>query len=133
MASNYKELKLVIGEFSERYPRPDLDLVLQPLSPIKTEEMWQNADKCGVYFLFDKNEVLMYIGKASFNSNIGVRVGERFSSKDCRCLVDKFCSVTMLATIAFQNERAFEAPSIEEYLIRRLQPPLNEVGTSEGN
>jgi excinuclease UvrABC nuclease subunit len=105
-----------------------LNLALEELSPIQTNEMWQNADKGGIYFLFNKEKVLQYIGKASFASNIGVRIGERFSSKDCRCLVDKFSSITLLATIALPEGRIFEASSIEEYFIHKLQPPLNVIG-----
>ncbi len=92
--------------------------------------MWQNADRAGLYFFFDEHEALQYIGKASFKSNIGVRIGERFSSKDCRCLDPKFSSVTLLATIVLPDSRIFEASSIEEYLICELEPPLNVLGVS---
>lgn len=126
--ADYNALKLAVDEFNNNYPRPQLNLVLNPLAPVNTMEMWQNADKKGVYFLFDSDSRLQYIGKASFNSSIGYRIGTRFSSKDCRCLDDRFSSVSMLATIALPDERAFEAAAIEEYLISRLQPPLNSVG-----
>ena len=122
-AVDYNALKLAINDFNKRYPRPHLSLHLNPLSPVDTKEMWQYADKQGLYFLFDSGGTLQYIGKASFNSNIGVRLGERFSSKDCRCLDSRFSSVSMLATIALPKNRAFEASSIEEYLITRLNPP----------
>jgi len=126
--TKYQHLQSVINEFNEKYPRPNLILKLENLSPIDTKEMWQNADVAGLYFLFDENEILQYIGKASFNSNIGVRIGERFSGKDCRCLKTKFSSVTHLATIVLPEERIFEVSSIEEFLICELQPPLNKIG-----
>jgi hypothetical protein len=127
---NYAFLKSFVDEFNRKYPRHNLVLSLEALSPIITKQMWQNANRAGLYFLFDENEVLQYIGKASFGSNIGVRIGERFSSKDCRCLIPKFSSVTLLATIALPEERIFEASSIEEYFIGELQPPLNVVGVT---
>jgi excinuclease UvrABC nuclease subunit len=126
--ANYIELKEFIDKFNADFPRPDLKIILEELSPIVTKQMWQNADKPGLYFLFDQNQTLQYIGKASFGSNIGVRIGERFSSKDCRCLVPKFEAVHLLATIALPRHRAFEAPAIEEYLIAGMKPPLNTVG-----
>lgn len=125
---NYNELKEVIDQFNRELPRPNLTLVLGELSPIKTKQMWQNADKAGIYFLFDQNENLQYIGKASFGSNIGVRIGTRFSSKDCRCFDSKFEIITQVATIALPDDRVFEVPSIEEYLIGNLRPPLNVLG-----
>lgn len=127
--TDYDGLKKTIDEFNRELPRPNLTLLLEELSPIKTEEMWQHADKAGLYFLFDQEKILQYIGKASFNSNIGVRIGSRFSSKDCRCLVQKFEIVTQLATIALPDDRVFEASSIEEYFICKLSPPLNVIGS----
>ncbi|GFO63640.1 hypothetical protein [Geomonas paludis] len=127
-AADYDALKLAVDDLNIRYPRPNLNLVLNSLAPVATNDMWQNADKKGLYFLFDASGTLQYIGKASFNSNIGIRLGVRFSCKDCRCLDDRFSSISMLATIALEDERAFEASSIEEYLITELQPPLNVVG-----
>lgn len=126
---NYDELKIKIDHFNNEYPRPNLSLELEELSPIVTEIMWQNADKSGIYFLFNENKILQYIGKASFNSNIGRQIGVKFSSKDCRCLIDKFKSCSLLATIPLPPERAFEASSIEEYLITRIKPKLNVIGS----
>ena len=106
---DYKHLESKIDEFNSKYPRPNLTLSLEELTPIVTVQMWQNADKCGIYFFFDENKVLQYIGKASFRSNIGVRIGTRFSSKDCRCLDQKFRSTKLLATIPLPEDRVFEA------------------------
>ena len=128
---NYETLKSVIGHFNDNYPRPNLNLTLESLSPIITNGMWQNADRAGLYFFFNKDQVLQYIGKASFGSNIGVRIGARFSCKDCRCIDQRFSSVTSLATIVLPNDRIFEASSIEEFLIKELQPPLNIIGVGD--
>lgn len=124
----YSDLKGAIDKFNAAFPRPNLLIALEDLSPIVTKEMWQNADKPGLYFLFDENLTLQYIGKASFGSNIGVRIGERFSSKDCRCMNPKFETVKFLATIALPRDRAFEASSIEEFLIVQIKSPLNLIG-----
>lgn len=128
--ADYNELKKVIQEFNAKLPRPNLTLILGELSPIVTKEKWQNADAHGIYFLFDQNNILQYIGKASASkSDIGKRIGGRFFSTDCRFREPKFQYVTQIATIALPNDRIFEASSIEEYLIGRMKPPLNSVGT----
>jgi len=126
--ATYSDLKEAIDKFNADFPRPDLKIILEELSPIVTKQMWQNADKPGLYFLFDQDQTLQYIGKASFGSNIGVRIGERFSTKDYRCLVPKFEAVNLLTTIALPRDRAFEASAIEEFLIADMKPPLNTVG-----
>lgn len=131
--TTYSDLKKFIESFNAEFPRPNLNLTLGELSPVVTDQMWQNADKPGLYFLFDQTQKLLYIGKASFGSNIGVRIGERFSSKDCSCIDPRFEAVTCLATIALPRDRAFEAPSIEEFLISHIKPQLNTIGVTKGN
>ncbi|MCL1095858.1 GIY-YIG nuclease family protein [Shewanella kaireitica] len=124
--TTYSQVKKLVSEFEVNYPRScrvDLDI----LSPIDTEEMWQNADRAGVYFLFDKDEHLQYVGKASMSSSIGARIGTRFSG-DNSCTDLKFSEVTQLATIPMVDGYEFEAPAIEEYFIKLLTPPLNVTG-----
>ncbi|MDO6639742.1 hypothetical protein Q4557_07180 [Shewanella sp. 5_MG-2023] len=125
--TTYSQVKKLVSEFEVNYPRScrvDLDI----LSPIDTMEMWQNADRAGVYFLFDKNDGLQYIGKASMSSSIGARIGVRFSSKNNSCVDLTFSDVTQIATIPMDDGHEFEAPAIEEYFIKLLTPPLNVTG-----
>lgn len=125
--TTYCQVKKLVSEFEVNYPRScrvDLDI----LSPIDTKEMWQNADRAGVYFLFDENDHLQYVGKASMSSSIGARVGTRFSSRDNSCVDLAFSEVTQIATIPMDDGYEFEAPAIEEYFIKLLTPALNVTG-----
>ncbi len=54
-------------------------------------------------------------------------MGARYSCKTFKPRYEKFIEGTHMATIALPKEQSFEAPAIEEYLIKRLQPKLNEL------
>ena len=126
--SNYYELEKAVNELNNQFPRPDLVLKLEKMVTIKTNSQWQNATKPGIYAIFSETSELLYIGKASMSSNIGYRIGAKYSSKTFESRNTKFSEGTQMATIALPEDRSFEAPSIEEFLIKKLNPKLNAVG-----
>jgi hypothetical protein len=94
-------------------------------------EKWPNADKKGVYIMFDEKMRLLYVGKASMNNTIGSRLCEWFVYDSDRACKPKGVWKTVprfLATVGFPGETSFEAPGLEEYLIIELNPAENVKG-----
>ena len=72
---------------------------------------------------------LLYIGKASMNRCLGERLYERFGGgAACIPTEEWLQSARFVVTIAVPKTMPFEAPAVEEFLIRRLQPLSNGVG-----
>lgn len=87
----------------------------------------------GIYAIFDAEWGLLYIGKASNESTIGKRLGTYFKDdEDGKFrLVDSEKSwgdKRPRYIIAVSVSEAYEAPSLEEFLISNLQPKSNSVG-----
>lgn len=102
------------------------------LSDWKLDVMLPYAEGKGVYAFFNKNEELLYVGKASLGNTLGRRVcsyfyakPDRFGAKPRHPWTEKGRPRYALITA---TDFAFEAPSLEEYLIEALQPPENTVG-----
>jgi hypothetical protein len=85
---------------------------------------WEGTDvsrKPGCYVLYSSAGELLYIGKASNSKSVGSRL-VRF----------RYSPVTWEPTPALvqiiEVAEAFEAPSLEEFLIDKLQPRFNSRG-----
>lgn len=95
------------------------------------KDPWPFGDRAGVYFVFDRDMKLLYIGKASMNSCMGARLSSWFYGP-----VTGTCSVQgqwsnepfFVQTLAMPENMRFEAPALEEYLIDCLHPPENTAG-----
>ncbi|WP_151444881.1 nucleotide excision repair endonuclease [Halomonas lysinitropha] len=88
---------------------------------------WPNNGLPGVYFIFDEDLVLLYVGKAK---NLGSRLSSYFkyaSDRTCR-VKDTSWRVKPHFLLTASVDRFFEAPSLEEYLIEKLQPSHNSIG-----
>lgn len=126
------DLRSCLAELNDRFPRPgmaalsvsELCYVRDPAAP------WPHAGNPGVYALFNDNRELLYLGKASCNSDLGYRLRAHFD-KTGAAKASWFESVRHLATIPVPTDRAFEAPAVEEFLIARLNPPLCGIGRTE--
>jgi hypothetical protein len=92
--------------------------------------VWPNVDNPGVYLVFDANLKVLYVGKASLTQNFGTRLAEYFqyekSTGSCEVRGGWSRRPEYVGTIPV--EAAFEAPSLEEYLIQELCPSDNTVG-----
>tara|TARA_R110002124_G_scaffold86074_1_gene222851 strand:+ start:174 stop:608 length:435 start_codon:yes stop_codon:yes gene_type:complete len=88
---------------------------------------WPNNSLPGVYFIFDENLSLLYIGKAK---NLGRRLSSYFTyagDRSCRVKeTDWRVKPHFLVTASIG--KFFEAPSLEEYLIEAFKPSHNSVG-----
>lgn len=93
------------------------------------------ADSPGVYLMFDEDEKLLYIGKASMSNRLGGRISSYFKydddGKTCRPVHTQWSNPPhYIVAIAVPDESPFEAPAIEEFLIGEFkdQLPDNKLG-----
>lgn len=139
------QVKRCLDEFQENYRRPGLPalelkgmyaLFPEEGTPDFVESQWNepypNADRKGVYLIFGRSGLLLYVGKASLGSSIGGRLSTYFAGKkECRLLFTDWTErPTYIATIAVPQGMSFEAPALEEYLIKALKPCDNNLGIS---
>jgi excinuclease UvrABC nuclease subunit len=128
-------LKEKIQLLSEKYNRHDLNLEISDVYNIKKDFLkpYPNSGFPGVYVFLDEQQQILYVGKASYNNFIGPRLGAYFkrgNEEKSEGIInnDFYRDVRYLVTIPVHEDRAFEAPAIEEFLIKELNPPLNVIG-----
>lgn len=144
------DIKNKISEYKKNYSLPSFELNISdwyklfPNSRNKEQEkkclqwpgIFPHAERQGVYLIFDKNKELLYIGKVSMNHNIGGRLGSYFSyAKDkinCKVNHEWSSNPEYIVTVAVPEGMSFEAPALEEYLIKNFSKSLpdNRIGTS---
>jgi excinuclease UvrABC nuclease subunit len=137
--STLDHLKEKIQLLSDKYNRHDLNLEISDVYDIKKDfsKQYPNSEFPGVYVFLDEHQQILYVGKASYNNYIGPRLGAYFKrgNEDKSAGVPKvkyYEAVRYLVTIKVPENRAFEAPAIEEFLIKELNPPLNVIGRMKG-
>ena len=142
-----QDLKNLIFEYESKYRGPKLEPLkiseLYDLSKKKSDQQdsnswpkkYPNADYPGVYVFLNKNKEILYIGKASFNNTLGSRISSYIrwdKSKDGCEMYHEWKQVPFyLATIRVEVTKSFEAPAIEEFLIKALEPIENKVGINK--
>lgn len=127
------DVESALSEFNRVFPRPNVgDIALS--SPFRVIDdfavsSFPNAASAGVYLVFDRNDHLLYIGKAD---GLGARLGSHFGWNADRTAGHvknaKLSEAHAVRTIALPRESWFEAAAIEAFLIWRLDPSLNVVG-----
>jgi len=135
VAPTYAEVQKAILAFHEKWRRPGIEDLPSRLScvsfkdPVEWARLWaedgelqKHSRKTGVYFFFDTNQNLLYIGSAQV---IGNRLYQHFhvpGSPSPRPLpewVEKE-KVQYVAILDVPDVCWFEAPAIEAYLIKAL-------------
>lgn len=139
------QIRRCLDDYQENYRRPGLPpleprgmyaLFPEEGQPDFVESHWNdpypNADRKGVYLIFGKSGVLLYVGKASMGSTIGGRLGTYFAGRqECRLLFTDWSErPTYIATIAVPPGMGFEASALEEFLIKTLKPCDNNLGVT---
>jgi hypothetical protein len=96
---------------------------------------WPNGERAGVYLIFGGTGKLLYVGKAWI---IGRRLSNYFQydlpaseAKPCRVVHDwgpdpEQNHPMYVVTVPVPNDATFEAASLEEYLIREVNPSMNQ-------
>lgn len=96
----------------------------------ETDGYWPNAENQGVYAIFCSDSELLYVGKASLSSSIGSRLASYFvknqngtgAATKSGHYWTRIPRYVLTAAVA----KSWEAPSLEEYLINKLQPADNQ-------
>ncbi|WP_227421945.1 GIY-YIG nuclease family protein [Pacificispira spongiicola] len=96
------------------------------------DQTWPNNGRPGCYAIFDRDLKLLYIGKTI---NFGKRLGEHFKVDPTDPTRKRGLPKTTEAwspkahyVLTVALDHAYEAPSLEEYLIEKLQPCGNRMG-----
>jgi len=143
------EVLITIRAYSEKYRHPDRPLLevsekydlfpsknIDDGSCIGWPSRYPYADRAGVYLICDKDERVLYVGKASLTSTLGARLGHyfRYAPDGVSCCLNKeheWSKVPRyLVTVAVPCDMAFEAPALEEFLITKYENdlPNNTLG-----
>ncbi len=97
----------------------------------RLNQTFENATAQGCYFLCDE-ETVLYIGKASMGNSIGARVSSHFVWNGHELFPVKANWIpTPIYLRTLVVSPAWEAASLEEYLIHHLNPPFNVAGRSK--
>ena len=118
-----------LEELNSKYPRHNLNLTLS--EPYDTNNSWDHSSwpdngLPGIYIFADENKKVLYIGKSS--KSISNRLSAYWCKGDngeTKSKDQKSENVRYVYTIGIPCDRAFEAPSIEEFLIGEVQPERN--------
>ena len=129
----FQDVQLALDKLNKEFPRPNLMLKMTDVYDLEKDwnEYYRGVGLPGVYFFADENRKTQYIGKSS--SDLGKRLGDYWKDGNGKAVPknDKSKGVRYIATITVPEDRAFEASSIEEWLIREIKPkpPGNKLGT----
>ena len=84
-----------------------------------------------MYCFVDEENTLTYVGKVSNSNDFGYRMAGCFGygiNREAMAKSTHHDATRYIYVIALPPGHEFEAPAIEEWLISRLNPPLNKVG-----
>ena len=131
----FKDVQCALDKLNKDFPRPNLMLKISDfiydLEKDWPDKYWPDTCLPGVYLFATENGETRYIGKAS--REVGYRLGTYWNNDNGKAVPqnDKSEGVRYIATITVCKDRAFEASSIEEWLIREIKPkpPGNKIGT----
>jgi hypothetical protein len=131
----FEEVRKAVDDLNQIAPRPGIPAleISEPydLEDDWPEKRWPGTNQPGVYLFTDSKGSVLYIGKASCRNNIGYRLSaywKHSSTGGAEPKDDKAKDVKYVLVISLPNERAFEAPAVEEWLIQNLDPPRNHQG-----
>jgi hypothetical protein len=112
-----------------------MSLALSNIYDLRTSfaSSYPNVSQPGIYVMMDSHGTVLRIGTASCGRTLGDRLGDYFKWGD-RALGSgvarnsQYGDVCFVVTIGLPSDRAFEAPAIEEYLLSKVDAPLNSHG-----
>jgi len=132
------DLKIAVKEFNKHFPRPDMSpLKLSGKYDIRVDysEPFPHAERPGVYIIFNTDNEVLRIGKVSCKNTLGNRLSAyyKWGQGDSEGVGrhEGYGDAKLIRVIGFPNDRAFEAPALEEFLIGKLNPPYNTNGTNK--
>ena len=115
-------LKQLVARYCATQRHPDLKPFI--VHGLHTLESWWKtnfAARAGCYAIYGQDGRILYIGKASLNASIGSRLAAHLRHVRPTWETPKFVHLIEVA-------EPFEAPSLEEYLLRELSTRHNTQG-----
>jgi hypothetical protein len=139
--STLKQATKAILEYQRTYRHPDRPpfliserYILFPAASSPKPawpDTWPHTNHPGVYLMLDDADAVLYVGKASANSCLGLRLGAYFrydtDGQRCKFVYPDWCP-SFVVNVAVPSDSPFEAPALEEFLIKELAPPRNKAG-----
>jgi len=139
--NNYEKVRDLITEYGGNYK---IDPEIGPIyslypehTDIETEFSWPEnswpfANRPGVYIFLTQEGDFLYVGKASMKATLGRRLTGHFSHvdypNDKTCKTKDVWKEHPFFVVTVSVREPYEAPSLEEYLIMKLEPKENTVG-----
>ncbi len=131
--TDMKALTEAVHEYEQTCRNPDLPAF--EISPVyDTQTNWDTGypfgDRAGCYAFFDANKKLVYIGKASLSHILGRRIDSYFlrSGSSPSAVLKHQWESPPRYIVSIAVSKPYEAPSLEEFLIDKLQPSENLRG-----
>jgi excinuclease UvrABC nuclease subunit len=113
-----------VMEYHDTYRHPRLPpLKVEDLYDLKSWAGKPPSYRPGCYAIFSISGSLLYIGKASHAASVGSRLAAHL-----RKIRPEWIPLGLGHILIVTVDEPFEAPSLEEFLIHHLQPPLNDRG-----
>jgi excinuclease UvrABC nuclease subunit len=133
-----QDFRDTIENLNARFPRPGITLTTSERYDVYKDyaRTFPNSDSPGVYALIHENESeVLRIGKARC---LGYRLGAyfRWADKEAGKGMEKhpdYSKARYIVTVPVAADRAFEAHSVEGFLLGRLKPALNKMFESFEN
>jgi hypothetical protein len=132
--SDIERVREKVLEYCSKYRNPVLP-VFDISGVYDLHKEWRTtqfpySDDQGCYVFYSENLQLLYVGKASLNHALGARIAGyfRWDLASGKLTADgewKLGRPCFLQTIKVCE--AFEAPSLEEFLLRKLKPENNSL------
>lgn len=123
------EFRKSVRTYTARYSLVGAEVDNKPYDLIESwtvNSSWPNAEYQGVYAIFCADKRLLYVGKASLGGTIGRRLSTYFiDNPDGPGAATKpghSWSRVPRYVLTTKVDKAWEAPSLEEYLIEHLRP-----------
>lgn len=142
-----EEIKQALEKFKRDYRRHDLPplelsglyaLFPQQKTDVEVQkswnDIWPDAGRAGVYFIFGEKVNLLYVGKSQF---LGRRLTEHFgydsATEGCRINEQGWKEHPMyVATVAVPMDLTYEKGALEEFLIAELSTTCPDLSNAIG-
>lgn len=124
ISADAKEVRRLVEEYCSKQRHPSLpEFTIHGHHTL--ESWWQTpfSAKAGCYAIYGQDGVLLYIGKASLNASTGSRLAAHL-----RHISPAWAQNPPHYVDIIEVSEAFEAPSLEEFLLMKIKTLYNGLG-----
>src|SRR5437660_1185859 len=130
MKPNEADVRANVRKYCERYHIPPFTISeLHVIGTLLRDTLqWPQGDSPGCYAIYCEQMGLLYVGKVSNAGAMAHRLSKHFRTQDLGRPEMQGSWPRMPHYVqTIKVHEAFEAPSLEEFLIRELNPPGNVI------